>query len=503
MTVRVINKHSVIRDRVPGPSEAQYGELLLNIHPESPGVYFKDAAGHMIKVGGLLQPATTTRLGGIKVGHNLAITSDGTLSARAYGALEYKGVRNFTRQAPLDPLIGDLYVNNTQGIIDDSWTGISGKTCIVGEMAIWGGERWDLLGETPTQGVVREVAGVYPLIVDNHDRSNPIISVMVAEPSENGDGGEPGVITGEDKEKLNRLQQVYHFGRALTLRDDFTLEADLATSETTGVVKPGRALSVHEDGTIYARLASDVQLGVVRTAAVADTCLIMDATGVISNVSATKTQRGVVKTGDVAFTSLQMQPDGTIQAHIAEESQTGVVRTGNVAATSLVMNQDVITSVRATDKQTGVVQTGDLTQTSLRMNSDGKTIECMFATPTQRGVVQTGDDFETCLTTNKDGEIRALDATLSRRGVTQLSSSITSNSETQAATAYLANLKLPLAGGTITGDLVVDKDVTIHQNLQVDQNVNVTGNLAVKQDVSIDGTLKSVTYDLESLPRLP
>ena len=84
------------------------------------------------QTGVTLNAATTAVLGGIKVGTNLSVTADGTLSANITGALTYKGVKDMTAPPGITPAVGDLYVNNKAGTIDAGWTGLGGTPGTVG-----------------------------------------------------------------------------------------------------------------------------------------------------------------------------------------------------------------------------------------------------------------------------------------------------------------------------------------------------------------------------------
>ena len=64
------------------------------------------------------------------------------------GPTTFKGVVDLTTAtAPSDPQVGDLYINNTTGTVDDSWTGSAGSSCKPEDRIIWDGSAWDLVQE--------------------------------------------------------------------------------------------------------------------------------------------------------------------------------------------------------------------------------------------------------------------------------------------------------------------------------------------------------------------
>jgi hypothetical protein len=157
------------------------------------------------QTGVTLNPATAAVLGGIKVGTNLSVKADGTLSANITGALTYKGVKNFTAAPGVTPAVGHLYINNKAGTVDAGWTGLAGQTAVVGEMALWDGTKWDLVGVGSATGTVTAVIADSPLSVTNTNPAQPHLSISPALPSKNGTGGAPGVMTAVMLEKLNGI----------------------------------------------------------------------------------------------------------------------------------------------------------------------------------------------------------------------------------------------------------------------------------------------------------
>jgi hypothetical protein len=66
-------------------------------------------------------------------------------------ALEYKGVVNPTKPAPSPSgglQVGMVYVLSPSGTIHASWTGVAGLAATDGQLALWEGAKWELMGDT-------------------------------------------------------------------------------------------------------------------------------------------------------------------------------------------------------------------------------------------------------------------------------------------------------------------------------------------------------------------
>lgn len=161
--------------------------------------------------------ATATTVGTIKPGANLTVTADGTLNAAVTGALTYKGIRDFTTAAPSTKAIGDLYVNTKAGTTDASWTGIGTKPAAVGEMALWDGAKWDLVGVGSATGTLTDVTGTAPVTVTKTNPAQPNISVSNVVASTGGAGGSAGLMTAVEAEKLAGIASGAQVGTVTTV----------------------------------------------------------------------------------------------------------------------------------------------------------------------------------------------------------------------------------------------------------------------------------------------
>lgn len=119
--------------------------------------------------------ASSTILGGVKVGGGLSIDGDGVLSANLEGALEFKGSIDVTQPAP-NASQGDLYINETAGQADSSFTGIANQPVLENALVIYDGTEWNTADLQVDSGVVA-LTGTDPITVDNSDPKRPIVGV--------------------------------------------------------------------------------------------------------------------------------------------------------------------------------------------------------------------------------------------------------------------------------------------------------------------------------------
>ena len=127
-----------------------------------------------------LPQASGTVIGGIKVGSNLAIAPDGTLSANLPGALIYKGTIAANAAPPASPASGDVWILNTAGTITGAgWGTLAGTAVNAGDMLIYAGTSWDHVGSTAGTGGVTGVTGTAPVTVTG-TAGAPVVGVSGA-----------------------------------------------------------------------------------------------------------------------------------------------------------------------------------------------------------------------------------------------------------------------------------------------------------------------------------
>ena len=204
----------------------QQGSTPYKVSTQTLKTYFQN--------GVTLNPATVAALGGIKVGTNLSVTADGTLSANVTGALTYKGVKDFTAAPGVTPAVGELYVNSKAGTVDAGWTGLGGQAATVGEMALWDGTKWDLVGAGSATGTVTAVLADSPIKVDNTTPAQPHLNIDTVQKSTGGAGGNSGAMTAVMAEKLAGISSGAKPGTVTNVTG--TAPVQVATGTTTPVI---------------------------------------------------------------------------------------------------------------------------------------------------------------------------------------------------------------------------------------------------------------------------
>ncbi len=227
------NLRSSAPDTRPDPAVLEEGSIAINFAAESPAVYFKAADGSLAKAGTaqvgteapnsapggfagnaagefwynpdtstlslfdgdawveagggdayVLQPATSSTLGGIKVGQGLDVTADGTLSL-AVEVLELMGSLDPTTPAPTlgASEAGHTYVANVTGTADTSF-GLGAIEVAAGDLLIWTGSEWVHNQAASVSGVV-SITGTAPIEVGGTAEA-PVIGVAVATAASTG-----------------------------------------------------------------------------------------------------------------------------------------------------------------------------------------------------------------------------------------------------------------------------------------------------------------------------
>ena len=92
--------------------------------------------------------------------------------------LSYQGAINATEPEPPRVVDGALYINDTDGVVHSSFTGIAGATVNVGNVLGWSdtNSRWYLLGDISSSSITDIVAGL-AIAVDSSEPAKPIVAV--------------------------------------------------------------------------------------------------------------------------------------------------------------------------------------------------------------------------------------------------------------------------------------------------------------------------------------
>jgi hypothetical protein len=125
-----------------------------------------------------LPQASGTALGGVKVGANLAIAADGTLTANLPGALTYKGTVAATATAPATPTSGDVWILSSAGTLTGATWGTLATTSVnAGDMLIYAGTSWDHVGSSGGGGGGVTAVAVTAPITKAGTAAQPLIGV--------------------------------------------------------------------------------------------------------------------------------------------------------------------------------------------------------------------------------------------------------------------------------------------------------------------------------------
>jgi hypothetical protein len=182
-----------------------------------------------------LSPATASALGGVKVGTNLTVTADGTLSASITGALVYKGSIANTANAPATPSQGDTWIFSSGGnLTGTGWGALAGTAVSSRDMVLYDGTKWDVVGLAGGGGVVAAVTGTAPVTITSTDPTRPNVAVANAVASASGSGGSAGLITAVDLEKLNGIASGAQPGTVTNVSG--TAPIQVATGTSTPVI---------------------------------------------------------------------------------------------------------------------------------------------------------------------------------------------------------------------------------------------------------------------------
>jgi hypothetical protein len=215
----------------PKPADLEEGRIAINTAAGTPAVFFTDADGNLAKVGVahvgdtapndtpaghpghiageewldtsvtppvlkifdgtdwvvptagggssyVLPIASSTVLGGVKVGNGLEIDATGVLSL-VVEVVELLGSADPTAAAPANPTTGNAWVANATGPADATWTGIAGEAVSTGDLLIYDGTNWiHCFSSAGTSGVM-VVTGTAPIEVTG-TATAPVVGVKVA-----------------------------------------------------------------------------------------------------------------------------------------------------------------------------------------------------------------------------------------------------------------------------------------------------------------------------------
>lgn len=214
MVKHVKLRRSSVKGKKPNPTtDLEHGDLALNFNHESGTIFaradddsllewhagtgvntkpdWNATAGSAAEIlnkptipaAYTLSAASTTGLGGIKVGTGLKVLADGTLSSAIDGALVFQGTADPTKAPPATPLKGHVYVMSKAGALHTGWTGAAGQAVVLHELVAWDGTEWDLMGSAATTAVT-SVSATAPV----HATGTSTVALSIDAASETGKG---------------------------------------------------------------------------------------------------------------------------------------------------------------------------------------------------------------------------------------------------------------------------------------------------------------------------
>jgi len=131
--------------------------------------------------------ATASQLGVIKVGANLDITGDGTLSAVIPAGLTYKGTWNNASTPPAPAVNGDFYIwDGADGTTLNNalWGTANGQTVNEGDRLFYDGTSWSII--TSGGGGLTEITGTAPVVVSAVVDNQQDVSIPAANATTDG-----------------------------------------------------------------------------------------------------------------------------------------------------------------------------------------------------------------------------------------------------------------------------------------------------------------------------
>jgi hypothetical protein len=253
MVKHVKLRRSSVKGKKPNPTaDLEHGDLALNFNHESATIFaradddsllewhagsgvnikpdWNAAAGNAAEIlnkptipaAYTLPAASTTNLGGVKVGNGLKILADGTLSSAVDGALVFRGTADPTMAPPATPTKGDVYVTTKAGALHTGWTGAAGQAVVLHELVVWDGTEWDLMGPAATTAVA-SISATAPL----HATGTSTVALTVDAASETASGVIELATDAETTTGTDRTRAVHPAGLKVEL--DKYLKKDIST----------------------------------------------------------------------------------------------------------------------------------------------------------------------------------------------------------------------------------------------------------------------------------
>lgn len=209
--------------------------------------------------------AAADALGGIKVGENLNITGDGTLSAVIPTGMDIKGMYDPDQDAPA-AVAGDLYTMSKDGTLNATWGVLEDQVVKQNDAVIYTSDgAWDYLGAIFGGGVV-SISGSAPITVSG-GAETPIIGITAASGSSAGSMSSAhftkleGVAAGAQPGTVTTVNVVADRGLSVTNQTTTpTLDLNTATKNVLGTVQFADAAAITNGTGLRAVGADDLKV---------------------------------------------------------------------------------------------------------------------------------------------------------------------------------------------------------------------------------------------------
>ena len=144
--------------------------------------------------------ASASQLGVIKVGANLEITGDGTLSAVIPAGLTYKGTWTDADNPPSPAENGDFYIwDAADATLNNAlWGSINGETVTEGDRLFYDGSTWTIISGGGGGGLT-QITGTSPIVVTAVNAGEQDVSILASSSAQDG------YMSKEDKAKLDGI----------------------------------------------------------------------------------------------------------------------------------------------------------------------------------------------------------------------------------------------------------------------------------------------------------
>lgn len=126
----------------------------------------------------VLPIASSTVLGGVKVGSGLEVDAAGVLSL-VVEVVELLGSADPTAAPPASPTVGNSWIASATGPAAAGWTGIAGETVTTGDLLIFDGANWIHCFSSSGSSGVMSITPTAPVTVTGTP-SAPVIGVAIA-----------------------------------------------------------------------------------------------------------------------------------------------------------------------------------------------------------------------------------------------------------------------------------------------------------------------------------